>query len=95
MSEPTPTPWEAGTAYTSDGWNVYGPDTSKHANPGEQTVVAEGVTKADATLIVKAVNAHADLVAALERVRLAVDGSGEISHQEARRIIDAALEKSR
>jgi len=60
--EPTPRPWTAQgqTVPAGEFWAVEGANAE---------TIAESTSEADAALIVRAVNAHDDLVAALQTIR--------------------------
>ncbi len=66
----TAVPWQVAPGkYFGDGdraCDVLAPDLSEYASAGDLVVVANYLTPANAALIVKAVNAHADLLAACE-----------------------------
>ena len=67
QGEATGRPWRVGDA----GATVFGPPTGEPA----PRMVAQRTRKADAAVIVRAVNAHEGLVAALETVgRVVLDG---------------------
>lgn len=75
MSEQTPGPWRVGDA----GHTVFGPKTD---NPSPQTV-ASNLSRANAALIVKAVNSHQELLDALlylEEYLAALIVSGALNH---------------
>ena len=58
MSKPTPTPWRVGDA----GYTVFGPP---NGNPSPETI-ANTANKLNAAFIVRAVNAHEELVSMLK-----------------------------
>lgn len=78
----TLTPWRVGDA----GTTVFGPP---NGNPSPFTV-ATGLARADASLIVRAVNNHAALVAALIRLRDCPDVQMDVTDAET----DAAREQA-
>ena len=82
MSEHTPTPWEVATGHPSRGLFVLGPpDEHDWARQVCEVDKAEDMD-ANAAFIVRAVNAHAALLSALEAVEwLNLDPNGEAMFQ--------------
>ncbi len=72
MVEHTPGPWHVERGQSlADGTHacdVMAPDLDINANKGDLIVIASYITPANAALIVRAVNAHDDLLAAAEQV---------------------------
>jgi hypothetical protein len=77
----TPTPWRIGDA----GHTVFGPP---NGNPSP-TMVAQSVRKEDAQLIIRAVNAHEELVELVKGLRSFFE---EGSHEA--KVIDQAIAKA-
>lgn len=72
MTEHTPTPWKDGPVFSREGKAIFCQDYAKPGRWQKRVDDKTGVfSKADAAYIVRAVNAHDDMLAALQLLSLA------------------------